>query len=215
MIHFPNIPDLAAWLVGRTLTLQDGFPETELISTEQQLDFSLPPTLKDFYREVGNQEILASSFQRFIKPKDWKINQRKIVFLEENQSVCYWATDAQQKVYQTTDLDAPEWHEEPVGLSEFLRVIMYYQAAQGGYQYCGMIPGEEFACLQDAQELIDEMGGEAVADIAGLKIFVVSDQVLVWYLHENEKLNPGLFLSALREEKFHELCEKWLFDDLN
>lgn len=140
----------------------------------------------------------------------------KIVFLEENQGVCYWATDAQSKVYQTTDLDDPDWYEEdPSDLEEFLRITLYYQMAQGGYPFCGMIPGDDFSSPEDIQTIINEMNGKIVVDISGLKIFIISDQVLIWYLNEDGTLpDPGVFLSTLHEDTFRALCDQWLFVDL-
>jgi hypothetical protein len=197
------------------LTEQDGVSATEVALAEQRLGFVLPAVLRDFYLTVGRQPAFMSSFQQFASPDQWTVSGDKIVFLEENQGVCYWAADARSKVYQATSLKAPEWHEEPVGLPEFLRVMLYYQMAQGGYPFCGMISAVNFSSLQDVQALIGEMKGQPAGNMAGLEIFVAADQVLVWYLHQEGALpEPGLFLSALHEDRFQALCDKWMFDDL-
>jgi hypothetical protein len=211
-----NLVDTATWLLGRPLTEQDGVSALEYASAEQRLDHVLPAPLREFYMTMGRQPVITESFQRFAEPRELSIRNDKIVFLEENQGVCYWATDAQSKVYQTTDLNDPEWYEEPTDLAEFLRVTLYYQMAQGGYPFCGMISGDQFTSPEDVRSLIDEMGGQLVVDMSGLKVFVVSDQVLVWYLYEDSALpDPGIFLSALHEDKFRALCDQCSFDDLD
>jgi hypothetical protein len=214
MIPIKNFTDDAAWLLGRALTEQDGLPETVCTETERDLRFAVPTALKDFYLAVGGQAAFMSSFQQFAEPQQWLICEEKLVFLEENQGVCYWATDAQGNVYQTTDLEAPEWHRAALDLPGFLHAMLYYQMAQGGYPFCGMIPADSFSCLQDVEDLVKEIGGRLVVDMPGLKVFAVAEQAILWYLHSDGEPDPGLFLSALDEQRFGALCEQWQFDDL-
>jgi hypothetical protein len=209
-----NFASIAAWLLGRPLTPEDGVPEAELATAEQRLGDTLPAALREFYLAVGRQPAITQSFERFAEPHEWTVSEGKIVFLEENQGVCYWAADSQSKLYQATDLEAPEWHEEEGGLWEFLRVLLYYQMAQGGYPFCGMIPADEFSNPAALLEYIAETGGRQVVDSDGLRIFIAGDQALIWYLHEDGVPDPGLFLSTLSEEAFQRLCEEWGFDDL-
>lgn len=210
-----DLVDSAARLIGRPVIKPDGIPATECALAEQRLGYVLPAVLREFYLTLGRQPAITSSFQRFAEPHQWTISEGKIVFLEENQGVCFWATDARSKVYQTTDLEAPEWHQEPADLPEFLRVLLYYQMAQGGYPFCSMIPTESFSTIQDVHDLIDDMGGRSVVEMSDLRIYVVADQVLVWYLHREGSLpDPGIFLSALHKEQFHRLSDEWSFDDL-
>jgi hypothetical protein len=210
-----NIFDVATWILGRPLTEQDGVPAAECAAAEQRLGCAVPAALSDFYLAMGRQPAITSSFERFFEPDQWTISDKKVVFLEENQGVCCWAADSEAKVYQAADPNASEWHEEPVDLPEFLRVVLYYQMAQGGYPFCGMISSDQFSGLDGVHALINDMGGRQVVDMGGLRIFVVADQVLVWYLHKDKALESGLFLSALREEPFERLCGQWLFADLN
>jgi hypothetical protein len=209
-----NLAGIAAWLLGRPLTAEDGVPEEELAAAERQLGCALPPALRKFYRKVGREPAVTQSFQRFTEPYEWMLSGDKIVFLAENQGVCFWAVDSHSKVYQSTDLDDPEWHEEEGGLAEFLRVILYYQMAQGGYPFCGMIAADEFSSPGAVLEFVAAKGGQQVVDSDGLRIFLAGPQVLLWYLHEDGIPDPGLFLSTLTEETFQRLCEEWEFDDL-
>lgn len=209
-----NFASIAAWLLGRPLTAEDGVPEAECAAAEQRLGLRLPAALREFYLAVGREPAITQSFECFAEPEEWTVSDGKIAFLEENQGVCCWAADSQSKVYQTADLNEPEWQEEAHGLPEFLRVLLYYQMAQGGYPFCGMIPGEEFESPAGVLDFIAGKGGRQVVDSNGLKIFRAGDQALVWYLHEDGVPDPGLFLSTLSEETFQRLCAEWEFDDL-
>jgi len=211
----PPLPDTTAWLLGRALTASDGTPATELAAAAARLPCPVPEPLRTFYAAVGRTPALMQGFQRFAAPHEWECLGDKLLFMEENQGVCWWATDAQQQVWQTTDLDAPDWHEEDLGLDAFLHTIAYYQMAQGGYPFCGMRACHGFSTQGDLAALLHAMQAQAVVDVAGLRIFTVGPQALVWYLHaEGELAEPGLFLSALDADRFEALCAQWDFDDL-
>lgn len=134
----PPLHDTAAWLLGRALTASDGTPAAELAAAAARLPCPVPEPLRTFYAAVGRTPALMQGFQRFAAPHEWECLGDKLLFLEENQGVCWWATDAQQKVWQTTDLNAPDWYAEPGDLETFLHAIAYYQMAQGGYPHCGL-----------------------------------------------------------------------------
>lgn len=211
----PPLSDTLAWLLGRPVSAEDGLPEDELAAASHRLGCQVPPALQAYYAAVGRRADLMAGFQRFAPLQDLECLGDKLLFLEENQAVCWWATDAQQRVWQTTDLDAPDWHEEDVGLDAFLHTIAYYQMAQGGYPFCGMRACHGFSTQGDLAALLHAMHAQAVVDVAGLRIFTVGPQALVWYLHaEGELAEPGLFLSALDADHFEALCAQWDFDDL-
>ncbi|WP_010458708.1 hypothetical protein [Acidovorax radicis] len=211
----PSLSDTLAWLLGRPVSPEDGLPAAELAAAGHHLGCPVPPALHAYYAAVGRRAELMGGFQRFAAPQDWKCVGDRLLFLEENQGVCWWATDAQQRVWQTTDLDAPEWQEESVGLEAFLHTIAYYQMAQGGYPFCGMHACNGFSTPEELAALLGAMQAQAVVDMAGLRIFTVGPQAVVWYLHSEGALaEPGLFLSALDADRFDALCAQWDFDDL-
>lgn len=203
------------WLLGRPVSPADGLPEADLAAASQRLGCTVPPALHAFYSAVGRHAGLMEGFQRFAPLQDWECLDGKLLFLEENQAVCWWATDAQQRVWQTTDLDAPDWHEEPVALDSFLHAIAYYQMAQGGYPFCGMRASDGLSAPGALASLLEAMHAKPVVDLAGLRIFTVGPQALAWYLHsEGQLAEPGLFLSVLDADRFDALCAQWGFDDL-
>ena len=211
---------VAAWLLGRPLTTADGVPVAKCEAVQQRLGRALPPPLQAFHCAVGAVPQFTSAFQRFASPDECMLRDGKIVFLEENQGVCWWAADVQGRVYQAMDLDAGPWEEESVDLAEFLRVLLYYQMAQGGYAQCGMRADAAVSTAADADALIAQMnaqrGARPVVDMSGLRIFAVAEQVLVWYLHDaHDRLDPGLFLSALDPKKFEHWSAQWAFDALD
>ena len=47
-----------------------GFPETEILALEQDLETALPLKLKEYYLELGKEENLNYSFNRLLKPEN-------------------------------------------------------------------------------------------------------------------------------------------------
>ena len=130
-----KIRTIAENILGRHLTEKDGMSISKIEVVEKSLGLKLPTALRDFYLLVGNIDAFMSSFEQFIEPY---IKGEMLVFLEENQGVCYWGVNIRdtenETVFQCTDLetDNPEWHSEEVTLTDFLTILMYYQCAQGG-----------------------------------------------------------------------------------
>lgn len=210
-----TLRELAEWLIDRPLTADDGYTEDIVAEAEVRLGLPLPAPLREFCRIAGKHPELAAAFNRFDEPSQLARSKNKIVFLEENQTVCIWATDQKSNVYQCTNIEQPRWYKEPVLLETFLRTILYYQMAQGGYPFAGMIPGDSFESEADLKALIARMDAQPVVNESGLQIFVLADQVLVWFLESLDGSEiPDLFLSALRRDQFLALCDQWEFDDL-
>ncbi len=205
-----TIKQVAEDLLGRALTENDGMSAVEIEQTEMSLELTLPKILRDFYLLVGNVEMFISSFECFIKPT---LEGDKLVFLEENQSVCYWATDAlnteNETVYVCNDLatDSLEWYHEEVTLNEFLRILMYYQCAQGGYEYVSAV----YECNFDSREkyvkfLADAIKGyEKVVEHNGLVIYWSPRKLLWHFTDENKNMADTIFASTLTEEDMQEL----------
>ena len=216
----PPLHDTAAWLLGRAPTASDGTPATELAAAAARLPCPVPEPLRTFYAAVGRTPALMQGFQRFAAPHEWECLGDKLLFMEENQGVCWWATDAQQQVWQTTDLDAPDWYAEQGDLETFLHSIAYYQMAQGGYPHCGLRAATgAIATPHGLQGWLQSLPAQPVVDLGGLHIYTVGPQALVWHLGSEADAplavaDPGVFLSVLDGVQFNALCERWGFDDL-
>lgn len=215
-----NIQTAAESLLGRALKSSDGMKASEVEAAQSHCKCIFPEALNAFYRLLGNLSMFMSSFQNFIEP------HRKgdyLVFLEENQGVCYWGINIYEmanedvKVYMCTDINAenPEWYPEEITLREFLTVIMYYQCAQGGYQYGCAIYKSDFehedeylAFLKDVTE-----GWTKVVEHNGLVIYI-RNTVLIWhFLNKDGSVGDIIFASSLKKKAIKEL-EKYGFDEL-
>ena len=224
------------WL-GRPLTPEDGLPAAQVDAAVARLareGFVVPPLLRDLQLRVGNCAPLMRDFQRFEAPEDWALavpdedededeegedeaetdegdDPPVMFFLDENQSVCQWLTDATGQVYMLVN---GELHAEDLALPQFLAVILPYQLAQGGWP-CTADAVLPKADLEDERAaILDELGWPLLAQHNGLTIHGAGS-ALLWSLDAM----PGedevhLFFSCLNQPELDELCERFDFVDL-
>ncbi|MCT6868763.1 hypothetical protein [Apibacter sp.] len=207
-----TINSLAERLLGRSLTKNDGVKPSELDKIEIKLGTTLPNILRDLYLLVGKNNMLMESFNRFALPSQLQKDGNKIVFLEENQNICYWGFEIDQenvnpKVYQL--LNENEWFEEQIPLIEFIIVMLYYQCAQGGYEFFGISNISD----EDLEIFIHTEWEDAVR-YNGLQIYWKQD-CLLWYVydHNNVRVN-NLYFSARTEEAFTIHSQKYELESL-
>lgn len=215
------IKQIAESLIGRALTAADGIAPDIITTTETRLQSSLPAALKAFYLLAGNISMLTSSFQRFEAPAEIAIEKGLLIFMEENQAVCYWgvkpeeAANEEAIVYQRQVFDDHvDDYSEDIALPDFIREILYYQCAQGGYEFAGSIVTDS----EDQQVLIEEIttdGYQLVVNHNALFIYQKGNN-LIWYLTDREGQidNDMIFLSSLTEIDFEREAEEYGFAEL-
>lgn len=192
---------IAESLLGRRLTPKDGLDCSEIESLEESLGMSLPDPLRDFHLLVGNLDIFISSFEEFVEPY---VLGEKLVFLEENQGVCYWATDVQSTqnntVFVCTDIESDnhEWYSENTNLTDFIIILMYYQCAQGGYECGSAVYESNFNSVEEYNQYLSDIvvGYLKVVEHNGLVIYQ-KDGTLIWHFTDEEgKLADTIYTST-------------------
>lgn len=173
-----DIITIAQNLLGRRLTAGDGLPCTAIEQAEQALSIVIPAPLKELYVLIGNLPLFMSSFQHIYQPGRLRLLGNKLVFMEENQHVCYWAVNKDEEsmpVYQSTSIENDQWHEEEINLPDFLALILYYQYVQAnGYR-------QHTVDSRNLNPLIENC--TKVADHNGLVIYD-HPQKVVWYFSD-------------------------------
>lgn len=216
------IKQIAEKLLGRSLTNNDGFGVEIIKNAEAKLGKAIPEALKTYYVTIGKLDIFMSSFQRFLKPEDLFYEDGKLVFLEENQNVCYWGVDTEKKednplVYQVQNIDNAVWHSEEILLSDFLQMIMYGQCAEGGYKFSGAIYDMD---LEEMPEFIEELttnNWQKVVDHSNWIVYE-NDRKLIWYYTDDNgdfSEDYPILVSTLTQEDFLTMEEDFGFLDLD
>ena len=131
----------------RNLFKQFGYPLTQraeaplktIREAEQRLGIKVPQSLRDYYLE----QRFNKSCNRLLTPKDWEVDQTRLMFMEENQRVLWWGVSVRNPdnqdppVSQGLNDDPIPWYREHAKCSVFLAMMLHYQAVNGGFRFCG------------------------------------------------------------------------------
>lgn len=170
--------EIAEDLLCRPLTERDGLAEEDIIAAQNRLGLELPKVLKNFYLHLGGNQLFMEAFLHLFSPENLTVADEMLIFIAENQEVILWGlkVDALSSddpgVFQVNPENISEISSEEKSLSEFLRITLYYQAAQGGYKFCGWV--------YDYQEVLPriEKGWEKVVEVNGLHIWWQAGKII-------------------------------------
>jgi hypothetical protein len=182
---------IAESLLDRRLTPSDGIDPAECQAAQARLQVPLPEALRVLHECVGNVPAFMTSFQRFAKLDELRIEDSRLVFAEENQGVCCWGVrpdDAAQVVWQQNDGKTNAWHAESLDLPSFVLLLLYYQLAQGGYAHAASLDTTDPDEAPATRALFDALGTgtgsgsgwQRVVDHNALVIHADGPR-LVWY----------------------------------
>ena len=179
-----DIVEIAEKLLGRSLDSNDGINIKIIEEVEYIIETNLPKYLREFYLKIGNLKLFTQSFEQFLDIDKLYFEDNKLVFLEENQNVCIWGINKNEDdpiVYQNAN---DEWYSEDIKLSEFIKIIMYYQCATG-YENANNITFDKI----ELDKIINRM--EKVVDNDHLIIFW-GNNILLWYYTDEDNKIMGL-----------------------
>jgi hypothetical protein len=106
---------------------------TQVIACERRLKLKLPAALKSYYELAGKLPINTEHNQLYL-PKALRIENGKLVFMEENQAVVFWGIDlnALKKldpmVFQANDESEIVWYSEDLCFSDWIIKMWRWQA---------------------------------------------------------------------------------------
>jgi len=125
--------------LGRPLRRRDGTSQKELLTAEKQLGLRIPAALRDYYRVAGRVDDFNCAHNRLLRPADWTIQSRKLVFMVANQAVLLYGTPASPQplgedppVFVGENDEPIRWYKVNEQCSAFLLLMLHVQAAYGG-----------------------------------------------------------------------------------
>jgi len=134
---------------GYPLTTRSGVAPPVLDAAEKRLGVRLPTALREYYLVAGAERRFNTCFQRLLPPSKLWIDGRRLVFMEENQSVVFWgiaskaSNQVDPTVFQGINDEPIAWYVENRKCSIFLSVILHYQAVNGGLRHCARADAPE------------------------------------------------------------------------
>jgi len=171
--------------LARPLSFEDGTAAPEIAAGEHRLGIRLPSALREYYLIAGQFDQLNRAHNQLYPPSDWFADAGKLVFMEENQAVVFWGiptadeTDDNPPVLQGVNISNQriDWYEEHGCCSEFLRLMLHWQACCGGMSFTGGADISSMALrrIQAEWPFVGEMGGMLVFARNGAAICVIGE----------------------------------------
>lgn len=184
--------------LGRRLKTEDEVPEAEILAAERRLGLQIPKALTDFYRSAGKADDFNSSLDRLLPPGELAVASGKLLFMEENQAVVLWGTDAGAEqtddppVYQATNADPLVWEDVNDHCSVFLLVMLHWAGA-----FAGAMPNASTAAVDG--NLLEELdrNWSFVGEVNGLRAYSRTGKAICFLRWEDEW---RIFAGATSEE---------------
>jgi hypothetical protein len=126
--------------LGYPLTDKHRTPARAILAAERRLGIKVPSALRDYYLVAGREKRFNRACQRLLTPSQWFVENRSLVFFEENQQVCFWGVPLRAKsknptVSQAVNHDRIVWRSEGLKCSEFLTSMLMWHALNGGMPF--------------------------------------------------------------------------------
>jgi hypothetical protein len=123
--------------LGMRLQDDDGCSEAEVAAGEARLGVRAPAAIRAYFLLSGRETVLNQAHNHLLLPSEWCLDAGHLIFLAENQNVVLWGTDVSEHredppILQGVNGDQVEWHPENERASEFLIVMLHWQAVMGG-----------------------------------------------------------------------------------
>jgi hypothetical protein len=128
--------------LGFSLTAADGRSRAELDRAEGRLGVAVPAPLRAFHELAGRAQSLDGHWNNFDPPEDWWLDGSKLVFVTEHQAVVIYSVDTagpevDSPVLMASNVEPFEWYDVCPRLSEFIEVLLYWEATNGAMPYGG------------------------------------------------------------------------------
>ncbi len=226
-----NLNVIAEKILGRNLLQEEGVKISLITEQEKKLEVIIPSVLRKFYSNLGNNILFTDGFQHFANIKELFINDNKLVFLQENQSVVYWAVDLTdlKTVYQTTcqDFDkSVEWFKEEFDLDLFIEMMLYYQCvmsdetthnkAKSGFQFFTSLDIDEYNNNKKSKHFIDTLDKEykRVVNGNGVSVFWNPETIIMCLLDKESQVSEMILSCTKSESVLDELIDEYGFGEL-
>ena len=120
--------------INRDIEPSDGIDPAKVKEVELNLKITFPLAIKQYYQLAGDIELINCFHNQIYKADEIKIIDDKLIFMEENQSICYWGIDLvansdNPEVYQGRLDEGKEikWYSEEMSFSEFIVKMLEWE----------------------------------------------------------------------------------------
>lgn len=166
-------------MFGYPLTVRTALSSEMLAAEERRLGVRVPAALRDYYLVAGRERRFNSCLNRLLLPQKWTLDKQRLIFMEENQWVCWWGVSIRNPdsddppVSQGINDEPITWYPEHRNCSVFLAVMLHYQAVSGGFRYCGRAYAPE-----NSEYRFEERGWTYYGEVGSMLAYSRPNQVV-------------------------------------
>jgi hypothetical protein len=201
--HLYNIPE----------NENHGFPESDIVALEKQLNIVLPAKLREYYLTLGKHEAINNSYNRLLQPAQIELSDEYLIFYEENQGVVNWGIKKEDllqpdpPVYggYTDDKGHLNWYLELPATETSLLMLAVYNGVLGGLKYNGnFLEGVKPEVVSFIKENWQEH-----PDISSnvQRIFTRDYEEMISLSIDSEKNCSGIFIGTNDEKRFNNMID--------
>ena len=181
----------------------DGCSEAEIAAAEARLGVRIPAAIRAYFLLCGRETVLNQAHNRLLLPSDWCLDVDHLVFLTENQNVVVWGTDISEQsddppILQGVNGNEIEWHPEHARASEFLIVMLHWQAVMGGL-------GRTWSAIVDREFPTRLSGWRYAGEVNAMRAYSRHGVALCWLEWED---TWRIFVAAADEVRVEGLAEQ-------
>src|SRR5689334_21305270 len=195
-----------------------GFPESDIVALEKQLNIVLPAKLREYYLTLGKNEAVNNSYNRLLQPGQIKFSDEYLIFYEENQGVVNWGIKKEDlhqpdpPVYggYTDDKGILNWYLELPATETSLLMLAVYNGVLGGLKYNGnFLEGVKPEVVSFIKENWQEL-----PDISSnvQRIFTRDYEEMISLSIDSEKNCSGIFIGTNDEKRFNNMIDTLTVD---
>jgi len=231
LVKIMNIKEIAEEILGRKILDDEGIHRLKIEECEESLKIKIPIILKDFYGLLGNNFLFTKGYQEFAKLDELFINDNKLVFLQENQGVVYWAIDMKDSktIYQTTNQnfdEKVEWYKEEFELEKFVEMLIYFQCvmsddyshseSESGFEHFASLDADYYYKNKETKTYIDNLSQEykRVINGNGLTIYWKPDSIIMYFVNQEGELSDMILNRTKNDLELEKLVEEFGFGEL-
>jgi hypothetical protein len=190
--------------LGVPLQDGDGCSEAEIAAAEARLGVRIPSAIRAYFLLCGRETVLNRAHNRLLLPSDWCLDVDHLVFLTENQNVVVWGTDIGEQtddppILQGVNGNEIEWHPEHARASEFLIVMLHWQAVMGGL-------GRTWSAIVDREFPTRLPGWRYAGEVNAMRAYSRDGVALCWLEWED---TWRIFVASADEVRVEGLAEQF------
>ena len=166
---------------------------------ETRLGLRAPAALREYYLIAGRERRFNTACHRLLASSEWTLDKQKLIFMDENQSVCCWGVSVRDRRVDDPSVsegimdETTTWCPVQKKCSVFLALMLHQQAVSGGlpHSFSGFIDDSQAARVK-----FNKSKWTCYGELKGEQVFSRPNQVFCFSAEDFLPMRRGWVVSA-------------------